>query len=199
MRYFMLFLGITCSVHADCTASIFPPQTKSLRYLQKTTTNLFESEAELSWSERETRGDRIQWTQTFTVEGREPRRSTSTFRCSSEGITPVAEGTKFTGVQYGNALTPDAAWKWSWKATGIAADYEYRVVGREEVTVPAGEFDAVRVDYTAKALSETRGELPELGGTLWIAEGIGLVKQIEDDPALGLMQEKTTLELIARR
>ena len=63
--------------------------------------------------------------------------------------------------------------------------------------MPAGTFDAVRVDYTAKVLSETRGELGPIRGTLWIVEGIGLVKQFEDDPAAtAFVPETTTLELL---
>ena len=65
--------------------------------------------------------------------------------------------------------------------------------------MPAGTFDAARVDYTATAHSETRGDLGELHGSLWIAAGIGLVKQFDDDPALGIIPDQTTLELTARK
>ena len=111
------------------------------------------------------------------------------FRCSAAGITPIAAGTKFTGVQYGTDLTPGAKWSWTWAATGISAKYQYRVVGKESVTVPAGTFEAVRVDYTAVVTSETRGVRPTLHGTLWIVSGVGLVKQLgPGDVSPGLWQ-----------
>jgi hypothetical protein len=198
MRYVMAILLFTTSVRADCTAPIFPPQTKSLEFLQTTTSDIGELEAKLSWTKRRAHRDRIEWTETFVKESGTAS-STAVFACSEEGITPVAAGTTFTGVQYGYRLEPGHSWTWSWAGTGISSSYVYRVVKVEQVTVPAGTFDAVRVDYSAKTTSETRGELPEIKGTIWIAPGIGLVKQVEDDPALGLVADHTHLELIARK
>ena len=176
-----------------CQTSIFPPATKSLRFQQTEDDN----KAELTWTHRRAESDRIEWDQTFAREGGSTKRSVETFRCSAKGITPVAEGTTFTGVQYGNDLTPGATWNWSWAGTGISAKYVYRVVGPEKVTVPAGTFDAIRVDYTAETLSETRGKLPTVRGSLWIAKDIGLVKQFDDDPQ-AVFGGKTTLELLSR-
>lgn len=187
----------TPAAPAPCKVSVFPEETQSLRFRQTTSSDLGEATAEMTFRGREVRGATVRWTQTFAVEGRPRRDSVSAFRCSKEGITPVSEGTKFTGVQYGSDLAPGGGWTWSWAGTGISASYEYRVAGREEVTVPAGTFDAVRVNYTAKVLSETRGELGPVRGTLWIVEGVGLVKQYEDDPgATSLLPEITTLELL---
>ena len=181
-----------------CQTVIFPPATKSLRF-QQTNQSVFDTVAEMTWSDRRIDGDRLQWEETFKVEDLDPKHSTSKFRCSDEGITPVAERTKFTGVQYGNDLKAGAKWNWTWAGTGISAKYEYRVGAEEKVTVPAGTFDAVRVDYTAQVLSETRGRLPLLRGTLWIVKDVGLVKQFENDPAaLSLFETKTTLELLSR-
>lgn len=180
-----------------CEVSVFPEETKSLRFLQTTRSDLGDAKAELTFRDRKVRGTIVQWTQTFGGEGRAPRETVSAFRCSKEGITPMDEGTKFTGVQYGNDLAPDGGWTWTWAGTGISASYVYRVAGREKVTVPAGTFDAVRVNFTAKVLSETRGELGPIRGTLWIVEGVGLVKQYEDDPgATSLLPQTTTLELL---
>ena len=182
---------------APCKVSVFPDETQSLRFRQTRASDFGEATAELTFRDRKVRGAIVRWTQTFAVEGRAARDGVSEFRCSKEGITPMGEGTTFTGVQYGNDLAPGGGWKWTWAGTGISASYDYRVVGREKVTVPAGEFDAVRVDYTAKVLSETRGELGPVRGTLWIVEGVGLVKQFEDDPAaISLLPETTTLELL---
>jgi hypothetical protein len=179
-----------------CQAAIFPPQTTLLRFVQKTN----DAKAEMTWSGRRVDGDRMQWEQTFAREGGETTREVSAFRCSAAGITPVEEGTKFTGVQYGNDLAPGATWTWSWAGTGISAKYHYLVTGKERVTVPAGTFEAARVDYTAIVTSETRGVLPTVHGTLWIAKDVGLVKQLEDDPgAIGLLSSRTTLELLSAR
>jgi len=197
----VLTVGLTLALPvvsaAACKVSVFPDSTQSLRFRQTTTSALGDATAELTFSDREVRGTILRWTQTFTVEGRAARDEVSSFRCSKEGITPMDEGTEFTGVQYGNDLAPDGGWTWTWAATGISASYDYRVAGREEVTVPAGTFDAVRVNYTGKVLSETRGELGPVVGTLWIVEGVGLVKQFEDDPgAISLLPDTTTLELL---
>ena len=192
-----LGLALPAVSAAACKVSVFPEETQSLRYLQTTKSGLGDATAELTFRDRKVRGTIVAWTQTFTVEGRAARDSVSEFRCSKEGITPMAEGTDFTGVQYGNDLAPGSTWTWTWAGTGISASYVYRVAGREKVTVPAGTFDAVRVNFTAKVLSETRGELGPVLGTLWIKEGVGLVKQYEDDPgAISLLPETTTLELL---
>lgn len=58
--------------------------------------------------------DRIEWDQTFAREGGATDRSVEAFRCSPRGITPIAEGTIFTGVQYGNDLKSGATWNWTW-------------------------------------------------------------------------------------
>jgi hypothetical protein len=198
MKTALLALLVTVPLYADCSTVVFPPETKSLQFVQKNISDLGETASELEWSNRRSTGKKLEWTTTFSVEGKQRPPSTSEFRCSSGGVTPVDEGTRFTGVQYGRDLKRGSSWKFSWAATGISADYTYRVVKVEEVTVPAGTFQATRVDYTATARSATRGALPEITGSLWIVEGIGLVKQDENDPALGLIPERTTLELTAR-
>ena len=192
-----LAVALPVAAAAPCKVSVFPEGTQALRYRHTTKSGLGDTMAELTFRDRKVRGTTVRWTQTFTVEGRPARESVSEFRCSKEGITPMDEGTKFTGVQYGNELAPGGGWKWTWAGTGISASYDYRVAGRGKVTVPAGTFDAVRVNYTAKVMSETRGELGPIRGTLWIVEGVGLVKQFEDDPgATSLLPETTTLELL---
>lgn len=51
----------------------------------------------------------------------------------------------------------------------------YTIVTNEQVTVPAGAFDAVRID-----ISDTNTP-PELSSSSWIAPGLGLVKHIQYD------------------
>ncbi|MGE0786219.1 MAG: hypothetical protein AB7S26_11060 [Sandaracinaceae bacterium] len=51
---------------------------------------------------------------------------------------------------------------------------DHRVVGQESVEVPAGRFEAWRVDYEER---QAFGEHGETGsGTVWVAEGVGLVR-----------------------
>lgn len=201
MRLAVLFAFLFAgSLHADCTTPIFPSSTKTLRYLQTVKTGLFDGEADMTFSDRKVRGEVIRWKQTFARHGGSTSESVSEFRCSPAGITPIGEGATFTGVQYGNDLKPGTTWKWTWAATGISAAYDYTVVGKESVTVPAGTYSATRVDYKAMVKSETRGDLGPVRGSLWIAEGVGLVKQVEDDPgAIALMETRTTLELLSRQ
>ncbi|HEX2832472.1 MAG TPA: hypothetical protein VHW00_05630 [Thermoanaerobaculia bacterium] len=195
MRSLLLLLAFTAPLFADCTSSMYPAQTKSMEFRQTTKSFLGESVFRLAWSDRRVSGNVLTFAETFTPEEGEPRQSIAKYRCKTEGVQPIeARG---TGVQYGNDLTPGSEWKWSWDGDGISASYVYHVMKIETVTVPAGTYDAVRIDYTGKALSETRGALPEITGTLWIVEGIGLVKQYDNDPALGLFPDETTLELIA--
>lgn len=195
MRSLLLVLAFATPLFGDCTSSMFPAQTKSMEFRQTTKTFLGESVFRLTWTDRRVSGNVLTYAETFTPEDGEPRKSTAKYRCKKEGVQPIEAGG--TGVQYGNDLTPGSEWTWSWEGDGISASYVYHVMKIEKVTVPAGTYDAVRVDYTGNALSETRGALPEITGTLWIVEGVGLVKQYDNDPALGLFPDETTLELMA--
>jgi hypothetical protein len=114
---------------------------------------------------------------------------------------PAGEsGTTFQGVQYGNNLEPGSKWTFRWTsksdAWSLNCEYDYRVVRKEKVKVPAGTFDAVRIDYTGHGTSSQRGELTGIKGTIWVMPGKGMIKQIEDDPVIGLLPEKKTLELL---
>jgi hypothetical protein len=58
--------------------------------------------------------------------------------------------------------------------TTLTITRRHAVVRREEVTVPAGTWDAWRVDYEERHSFAQRGE--EGPGTLWVAPGVGLVR-----------------------
>jgi hypothetical protein len=210
-----LLLTATAASAADCKTPWFPTAAGAvLRYRQQVWA-FAEGEEDMKLGEMETVQERfvasrgaLEFRQTLNREGRAPDVSTTTYRCTDEGLLPVAETsqygkTTFEGVQYGSDLTEGKKWSFSWKSVGdgwtLSAKWDYRVVGPETVAVPAGTFETIRIDYRGLSTSTQRGELPPTEGSVWIAEGIGLIKQVDVDPALGLMPQKTTLELIARK
>ena len=66
---------------------------------------------------------------------------------------------------------PEAKWEWSGKDyTQTPMSEESRVVGSEEITVPAGKFRAMKV------VSQVTGSSAPVTKTYWYADGIGLVK-----------------------
>ena len=151
----------------------------------------------------------LRFTQSVAAQGQPVTSEPRVFRCGAAGIVPAdvtskASTTKFGGVQYGADLTPGRKWTMTWSAAGeggwsLTAKYDYAVAGKETVTVPAGTFDAMRVDYTGVVASSQRGDLPPIRGSIWVVGGVGIIKQSETDPALALMPQKTSLELMARR
>jgi hypothetical protein len=210
----LLFTTTTASA-ADCKTPWFPTSAGVvLRYRQQVWTYA-EGEDDVKVDEMEMVQDRfvasrgaLEFRQTLNREGRAPAVSTTTYRCTDEGLVPVAQTsqygkTTFNGVQYGSDLTDGKKWTFTWKSVGdgwtLSAQWDYRVIGPEKVEVPAGTFDAIRIDYRGLSTSSQRGKLPPTEGSVWIAEGIGLIKQADVDPALGLVPNKTTLELMARK
>jgi hypothetical protein len=60
----------------------------------------------------------------------------------------------------------------------------FNAVGMETVTVPAGTFNALRIDITMSNSSQT---LPvTLEGSSWVVEGIGQVKNVANNPSFDL-------------
>jgi hypothetical protein len=73
--------------------------------------------------------------------------------------------------------------------TGIRIERSHRVIGREVVEVPAGRFDAYRVQFDET--TRVADKAFAVKGDIWIAEGVGLVKMVVQDP-----QGSGTQELI---
>jgi hypothetical protein len=74
-----------------------------------------------------------------------------------------------------NPLTPGASWEWKGKGMmGVDIEESSRVGGPEMVEVPAGKFQAMKV--------ETRVVQGGTGvqKTYWFANWIGLVKSVTD-------------------
>ena len=210
-----LLFTATAAFAADCKTPWFPASGDAvLRYRQQVWA-FAEGEEDVKMGEMEMVHERfnasrgaLTFRQTLNREGRGPSSETTSYRCTEKGLLPVAatseySKTTFDGVQYGSDLTEGKKWSFSWKSVGdgwtLSAKWDYRVIGPEKVEVPAGIFDTIRIDYRGLSTSSQRGELPPTEGSVWIAEGIGLIKQVDVDPALGLVPQKTTLELIARK
>jgi len=70
------------------------------------------------------------------------------------------------------------------KECGISR-FHSRVVGEEDVVVPAGKFKAVRVDVTTVVFGT------ELKASNWYAPGVGLVKQTNGDHFLMVLKSFT--------
>ena len=70
-----------------------------------------------------------------------------------------------------NPLVAGQKWEWSGKdPTQVERHETYRVVGLEDITVPAGKFRAMKV------VSEISSGPGRMTKTYWYAEGVGLVK-----------------------
>jgi hypothetical protein len=70
-----------------------------------------------------------------------------------------------------NPLVPETKWEWNGKDyTQTPMSEESRVVGSEEITVPAGKFRAMKV------VSQVTGSSAPVTKTYWYADGVGLVK-----------------------
>ncbi len=69
----------------------------------------------------------------------------------------------------------------------IATRRRHRVIARERVSVPAGDFDCWRVDITEWLEGQATP-----AGSVWVAEGVGLVRSRRELPS-----ETRTMELIS--
>jgi len=140
------------------------------------------------------------WAFSFGLTGANPVTSRVERRCDREG----AEEPWF-GYGIDTALQLDRqTWRWP-DALRIGLEFagtvdavigsmrvtarpEHRVIGREPVSVPAGLFEAWRVETT---------DTPDVGGephhsTWWVVEHLGLVKSVQEvDAETTLVQELT--------
>ena len=144
----------------------------------------------------------LRFVQTYDASGRPGGREERTYRCSAAGLRPAdTPEMKFEGVQYGSDVRPGSKWKFNFtlKQPGFttSATYDYTVVGKERVARAVGPaVEATRVDYTGIVTSSTRSGLPPIHGSMWLAEGVGMVKQVEEDAALTPIPQRRSLELL---
>jgi hypothetical protein len=216
LSFLSIMIIAVAAAAAECKTPWFPSKAgAALGYRQVTSVLDAEGKARASRTtdiqqESFTRkGGELRFTQSVAGPGQPVASEPRLFRCSAAGLRPAdvtskATSTNFEGVQYGADLKPGKKWTMTWSSAGeggwsLTAKYDYIVAAKEAVTVTAGTFEALRVDYTGVVTSPQRGVLPPIKGSLWVVSGVGIVKQEETDPALALMPQKTTLELMARR
>jgi len=88
----------------------------------------------------------------------------------SEGVTlpnDVQVGDEWSQTLSANVTLGDSP-------MAVTIDTQYKAAGYEAVTVPAGMFQALRVD--AQSTLDMAGSKSEFAQTLWYAEGVGTVK-----------------------
>jgi hypothetical protein len=133
-------------------------------------------------------------------------------RCTPEGLVPVEIG-RLTGfkaevLKASGVSTPDydswevgSNWKYVLEINGERTEFPpvkghgfyetaYRVLGRETVTVPAGKFNAFKVEVTTTMRFTIPPGIPFNQGfslTSWYAEGVGMVKSTN---------QRSTVELL---
>ena len=118
-----------------------------------------------------------EWTVTVTgrvSDDRQPR-FTKTVVVSEKGVTHrEGEGTPYSLLR--TPVKADATWteKIRPEGGGVEIVHEYRIVGQEKVKVPAGEFDAVKVEMEVKGLPNAA-----VKNTFWLVAGVGVVKEAQ--------------------
>ncbi len=132
---------------------------------------------------------------TYTTPGKPP--ASQSFRCEAGAhinVTPPniggAEITRLTvtGVSFPAPATWKTGYAWTYlmnlegRKSGFNAaatiTFRYRIVGREKVSVPAGTFDAWKVEMSGTVDARV-AILPikqNFAETQWITEGVGIVK-----------------------
>ncbi len=103
----------------------------------------------------------------------------STTTTSGEDGSSTVMTQSSSGVSLPNDLAPGKEWSQTIRVTTEAGEsliqMEYRAVGFEEVTVPAGTFTALKVEQNGYVtVFDQNVAMEGLAG--WYAEGIGLVK-----------------------
>jgi hypothetical protein len=77
----------------------------------------------------------------------------------------------------------------SWQMPTGGPTATFRIVGREEVPVPAGRFDCWKVEITGQF-----GPI-RFQDTLWVANGVGIVQQIQQRLGLTVVSKLTDYKL----
>jgi hypothetical protein len=125
------------------------------------------------------------------------KRPATKMQVSDKGISRVASLNKeLTTPMIMLKLPAKAGEKWENKSDGAIAKYDLKMIGEEEVKVPAGTYKAIRVETTYD-FGGVGGAAPPAalaGGvkiTHWFAPGVGLVKMVT---SLGGMEREQVLK-----
>jgi len=154
------------------------------------------------------------------------------WRCTEEGLLSTdfgMGGAEIPGVEYSlesvsgvtfpmpDKLKVGNTWQSSFIMSGemsmeglamkmkMDAITDNEFIGFEQVTTPAGTFDAAKIDTNTTVDMQIdmgdMGDIPamptmpgiSMGTTLWLAEGVGMVKSLSVDPSGG----NSVMELVA--
>ncbi|RDI96306.1 hypothetical protein DV704_00305 [Meiothermus sp. QL-1] len=178
------------------------------------TTPFYPTDPSLRWRYRVLNDNQV-YTQSFVSNGPNAllerrqfadRTETTPWSCTPQGLQalpqeerPIPGGsvrlTRLAGVVLPSGRWQvGESWTYRYELKGRVAFLEFtgflevenRVVARETVVVPAGRFEALRVEATFK------GEFGlAFGGraTYWFAEGVGVVKQVSEGSFGGISSE----------
>lgn len=135
----------------------------------------------------------------------------ATASVSTGGTTAEFKTSEVTGVSLPREITPGLQWQYSLKIEGTTAmpgnqtaqststfSASMQEIGRESVTVPAGTFEAVKIQVTniVQIVADFQGmQVPvTINGSsvVWYAPGVGYVKSIENSDYGGTPFTSTT-------
>lgn len=110
----------------------------------------------------------------------------ATTTVSDENGTTTVSTYEVEGVTVPNNLKVNDKWTQMIKVMTdgkqSVINHEFAVIGFEEITVPAGKFNALKVDQTGYL--EIMGQKIKFHGYQWFAEGVGTVKSSWDGAAV---------------
>lgn len=140
--------------------------------------------------------------------------SDATGTVTSDNVTANFSTTSASGITLPAALNPDDEWEQAITLEGtediggnqIPAKNEFsnscKAIGVESVTVPAGTFDAMRVDcQTSMNITITMANTPVTTSltfttSSWFAENVGLVKETKTGTGVDSVIELTTYNIL---
>lgn len=136
-----------------------------------------------------------------TVDG---KTTSTTFKCVGNNLQAQVEGTQmgFSNLPDGKLWKPGYKWTSKMNITGaggmpgMTSTTTYKVARMENVTTPAGTFNAYRVESdTVMKLPETLKlpagvKIPGMGApvhsTAWYAKGVGMVKMVQPENGVSM-------------
>jgi len=134
---------------------------------------------------------------------------------SAEGVSAQFTTHDVTGVTVPVSISPGDAWSQEFQIEGTQSmpgdqtafsegtvQYQFKAVGMETVSVPAGSFDAIKLevntvfDFTSTFQDVTVPVTFNSTGFSWYAPGVGWVKSVDESSAFGTTAT-TTIELVS--
>lgn len=178
-------------------------------------------EINLTWTVTEASGDKENANVTMVADVGSDVTIDYHWTCSSEGVVSYDFGTfnfaqveGLEGIQFEvtdasgsflppGELAPGATWENSYIiqmsfsgggqsfTSSSSTSQVFTAVGLETVTVPAGTFEAMRVESVGSITSETMGQsfTSDISTTYWFAEGVGMVRTASTTMDVGSIME----------